>query len=184
MAVGAQVAFAAVEGTAGPFQHHWLFTSRQGEVGSCVSGVDVVAGAAIERRDVRHALNRRVMRGQAGVDTRLGALSAVTAGAVGTFASYEGLAGPMNRTLSELRFLGPDQGGVIVTFRAGQIRSHDLCNRTGRTSRTSLASRTSRPGRTSLASRTSRASRARRASLASRTGTGSEYQYRRHNQDY
>ena len=119
VAVGAQVAFAAVKGTAGLLQHHWLFTSRQGEVVLCVSGVDVVAGAAVEWRDIRHAFNRRVMRGQAGVDARLGALTTVATGTVGAFASYEGLARPMHRKLLELRLLGEDQGGVIVAFGAG-----------------------------------------------------------------
>ena len=87
VAIGAQIAFAAVVGTAGHFHRHRLFTARQGEVGLGVGGVDVVAGAAVVRRDVHHAFNRRVMRGQASVDTRLGAFGAVTASACCSFTS-------------------------------------------------------------------------------------------------
>src|SRR3990172_2247869 len=142
MAIGAQIAFAAVEGTAGHFHQHRLFTSRQGEVGPGVGGVDVMAGAAVERRHVHHAYYRRVMRGQAGVNARLGALSTVTAGAGGTFPSYEGLARPVHRTLSELRFLRPNQGCVIVAFGAGQL-GRCQC-RTGFTLWTSRALRSGR----------------------------------------
>src|SRR3990170_1536753 len=68
---------------------------------------------------------------QAGVDARLGALGAVTAGTVGALASHEGLPRSMNGVLSELGFLGDDQRSVIVAFRAGQVRRRRLAGRTG-----------------------------------------------------
>jgi hypothetical protein len=121
--IGAQVASAAIKGTTCHLHRHGLFISGQGEVSLCVGGVDVMAGTAVERRDVGHAFNRRVMRGQAGIDTRLGTFSAMTASATGLFASLEGFASPMHGILSELRFFGDDQGGFIVAFGAGQVCS-------------------------------------------------------------
>ncbi len=81
-----------------------------------------MTGAAVERRDIHDADDRLVMRRQPGVDARLGALGAVTTGAVGAFASHEGFACSVNGVLAELRFLGDDQRRVIVAFGAGQVR--------------------------------------------------------------
>jgi hypothetical protein len=47
--VGTQVACAAIEGTVGILHLHRLFIARQGEIGLCVGGVDVMAGSAVER---------------------------------------------------------------------------------------------------------------------------------------
>jgi hypothetical protein len=63
------------------------------------------------------------MREQASVDTCLGSFGAMTSGTVFAFTSLKGFACPMDGILSELRFLGDDQGGVIMALRAGQISS-------------------------------------------------------------
>ncbi len=120
------------------------------------------------------------MRGQAGADTRLGALMAMTASAVGALAPDESLARPMNRGFSELRFLGPDQGGVVVAFRAAEISSHDCFSHTSRALRTSRARWALRTSRTSRASRTGRAIRTSRARRTSLAGTGNEDQHGKH----
>src|SRR4030042_930083 len=83
------------------------------------------------------------MRGQASIDAGLGALRAVAAGAVGPLASLEGLACSVDRGLSELRFLGDDQGSLIVALGATQISRGYRARWTLRAIRTC---RSSRPG--------------------------------------
>ena len=119
VAIGAKVPSSTVEGTTCIFQRHRLFISRQGEIGLCIGGVDVMAGAAIIRRDVRHAFDRRIVRGQSGIDTCLSSLRAMTTSTVSACASLVGLACSMHRMPVELRFLGKDQSGVIVALGAG-----------------------------------------------------------------
>src|SRR4030042_1227795 len=83
------------------------------------------------------------MRGQASIDAGLGALRAVAAGAVGLLASLEVLACSVDRGLSELRFLGDDQGSLIVALGATQISRGYRARWTLRAIRTS---RSRRPG--------------------------------------
>jgi hypothetical protein len=117
--LGTQVALTAVIRAAGHLHYRWFITAGQGEVRLGVGGVNVVAGAAVKRGNVYHALNRSIMWWQAGIDAGLGSLTAVTTSAGSGFASDESFAGPMHRTLFELRLFGNNQRGVIVAFGAG-----------------------------------------------------------------
>jgi hypothetical protein len=121
------------------------------------------------------------MREQTSIDARLSTLSSMATGTVSFFAALESLTRSMNRTFSELCFLGPDQCGVIMALGTGQISSRELGSRTSRTSR---ASGTNRASGTSRASRASGTNRASGTSHSSRASTGSEYQYRGNNQDH
>jgi hypothetical protein len=122
VAVRTQISGTAIIGAVGVFHLHRLFTPREGKIILRVSRVNVMASSAIKRGDIRHTFNGLIVRGQTGIDTRLSAFGAVTASAGGGLASNEGFPCSMHRILPELRFLGPDQRGVIVAFGAGQLR--------------------------------------------------------------
>ena len=167
VAVGAQVALAAVEGRAFNRKQRHRIGGLQGPVVSGVGAVYLVAGAAVLAGWMRvSALN--LARVLPCGDHSAEASAGMAAGAAGFGPTYVSFTGSV-KGLAPGGLPPGDQGGVVVALGAGDIR-----NRAGSASRTGRTSRTSRTGRTG---RTLRASRTGRTLRAGRTSTGAQDKY-------